>query len=419
MFVRTLILKCLSLMTLVMVSITLFSCQKQESIENPYFTDTSDSTPQEFLDLFTIYRSKITDYYYANYSVINRIKYYQQPSLPEYQNLDRKPEYSREETEKFDAFLDQKFISYESKIAKLDETSNWSNVNMYIDECKENSLCIPDSRDNFSIHFSLDDTKLYLDYIIDFPSKRSEYTFYMELDELEKLHVIAEFETIISSGVSEYIYLEYIEDEKEMYIVYDQYGASYYYFDLITQERIKWSDSYDDQYHINYYNPVNDLEFSGMYHSDGMMSYILFLYENGHRKLSYSSDDRYGIGLNHVTGWDSIKRTIDEEDSDSYFHLYQDGEMIDEKLVTYLSEQTGDVIFHINTSLFEEVSLEDLISLSHFGLNSGFTLDDIETLREDTLNQVNSARDFYGLSLTKEEMLTWFTEKTGKTVFTD
>lgn len=52
---------------IVMVSITLLSCQKPYSYENPYFVDTSEPTSDIFSDLFTIYRSRIQTYFDDHY----------------------------------------------------------------------------------------------------------------------------------------------------------------------------------------------------------------------------------------------------------------------------------------------------------------------------------------------------------------
>ena len=73
-----------------MSSITLFSCQKKYSYENPYFTDFEPSEKNDFEFLLNTYFSIFEDYYIANYNNNIGLLRLDNRLSPEYNELDEK-----------------------------------------------------------------------------------------------------------------------------------------------------------------------------------------------------------------------------------------------------------------------------------------------------------------------------------------
>jgi hypothetical protein len=390
----------------------LFSCKDDKGIENPYFEDTSESTMEDFKIALDIYMTHIEDYYKQSYWTDYPGLTYVNDMPSDFESLEEKTTYTKEETMHYDAYLNQFILFHDSSLLELRRVYQSFLFTDYLyDDCKENQSCTEEN-----LYFSIHGDQLYVSMVIPDDKWTKDVTIYFDLDDDNKINLTFTYheKDKNTSTTNLYRYANYVEGQKETNITF-QYGYwSYYIHDLSNGDRIKWRDGYLARYDISFYDNVNHVGFMGTIDLGEYVAYNAIQYENGHEKLIVESDYVRYIGMNHVSGWDTIRAVDPNSTPFRDFYLYDGDQLLHEALICRFLPANGSLVLNVMDPLYREIPLEDIISLHYFGLESGITLDDVESLPTTAIELAEQKLEFYGLDIGKLALYEKFENITGK-----
>lgn len=390
----------------------LFSCKDDEGFDNPFFEDTSESTMEDFKMALDVYMTHIEDYYKQSYWTDYPGLTYVNDMPSDFELLEEKSTYTREETTHYDAYLNSFYLFNESSLQELRRIYQSFLFTEYLyDDCVENKSCEEDN-----LFFSVNHGQVYLSMVIQDDTWRKDISIYFGKDHSDRINLTFTYhETDKNTSTTNlYRYVNYIEGQKETNILF-QYGYwSYYIHDVIEGFRMQWRDDYLAKYHVTYYDEATHIGFMGAFDFNGLQGYNFIQYENGHEKLIVESDVVRYIGLNHVSGWDNIRAVDPNSTPFLNFYLYDGDQIVHEELICKFRSFQGSLVLTVSPDLYLEIPLEDIISLHYFGLESGLTTNDVAVLIENAVDLAELKLDDYGFYDGKVAIYERFEEITGE-----
>jgi len=356
--------------------VTLSSCKP--GIDNMYFSDASDSAFDEFYDQYQSYLDHTQCYmrenYWTDYMFLTGVD--DMPS--DYSLLTLKESYTKEETNRYDPYLNQTMLHQNSQLNLMFLFENQFMLNKdHYDGCEENKTCDVDN-----LYFSVDGNNIFKSTEVMDEVSSKKNTYFYETTEDNKVHFIQTkaFQSSDNTNAS-YTHNEYLEDDYEMTITKVSQLYYFYYFDMKTGNRLNYvSDASTEVSYIDYYDDHQEVYYQFTYFNHEIAQYKYYQYLNGHIKFSVLDPYHYMIGLNHVEGWNTIKKDADSPLSAKLYQLYQNDTLIDDELICSFNEKNGDLVMHVDARSLNDIELEDMISLNVYGLESGISIDIFDTL---------------------------------------
>ena len=383
----------------------LSSCKS--GIDNLYFSDASESTLDEFYDQYESYLNHTQTYMRENYWTDHMFLTGVDDMPSNFSFLTSKESYTHEEIKIYDPYLNQTMLHRAGMLGLLYLYENQfiNNKDLY-NACEENNVCDVDG-----LYFSIDGTKVFksteeIDEII---SKKN--TYFYETTKENKVHLVQTslFTNTLDSS-SNYTHNEYLEDDYEISIAKQSQLYAFYYFDMKTGHRLNYtSDASTGYSYIDYYDHDKDIFYQVAYLNDEITQFQYHQYHHGHIKFSILDLDHFVIGLNHVEGWDTIKHDGDSPQFAKLYQLYQNDTLIDEELLCSFDENKGDLVFHIDARFHSDAELEDIISLHRYGLESGISLDDFDTIVLDIKSLQEYVMLTYPIKENLDLIIDWIT----------
>ena len=385
---------------------------KEKSIpytENPYFIDTSKNSMSEMYTQKSVYDSKLTEYYNETYSYDADAEFKDYQMLPGYEIPIRGQLFEKEDLKINHDVIDLRELFQDSLMSYfLDRDALWYIMYIDLDNCVENIPCYGEEPDN-QLHFSMHEDQIYLYYRFTDNIGTYEYIYYYFVDEFDHLNVTLSRKKYnrLNQHLEKFSCVQYIEGSFEKNWSYNsQYEMTIYDFE--SGEVYRKSMYNDESYTSRFYVPEIATEFI-FFMENGTPNWYsnLTQYTHNQIKLSSSFDLRnVEIGMNYIDGWNYVHRLP----SDTGFKgiLYMDDTPIDDRLVVELDDVTGSLIYITDDSYPYEKVDEDIVSLSRFGLSSGYTYDMIEDLFSDGIIYNQSFQEYYSMDLSIDEVKTLF-----------
>lgn len=383
----------------------LSSCKS--GIDNMYFSDASESTLDDFYDQYQTYlnntQAYIRQHYWSDHMFLTGVD--DMPS--DFSLLTLKESYTKEETKRYDSYLNQTMLHQNSQLNLMFLYENQFILNKEkYDSCEENNVCDVDG-----LYFSVDGNNIFKSTEVIDEISLKKNTYFYETTEDNKVHFIQTkaFQSLDNTN-SSYTYNEYLEDDYEMTITKVSQLYYFYYFDMKTGNRLNYvSDATTEVSYIDYYDDQKDIYYQVTYSNHEITQYKYYQYLNGHVKFSVLDPYHYMIGLNHVEGWDTIKIDADFPLSAKFYQLYQNGELIDDELICSFNEKNGDLVMHIDARSLSDTELEDMISLNVYGLESGISIDIFDTLILDLQSLYQEVMTAYPIQENLDYIASWMT----------
>ncbi len=370
--------------------------------ENPYFLDTSKNSILEMFTQKGVYDSKLIEYYNKTYSYDANAEFRDYQMLPGYDIPKRGQLFEKEDLKINHDVIDLRELFQDSLMSYfLDRDALWYIMYIDLDKCVENTLCHGDNPNN-ELHFSMHEDQIYLYYRFTDNIGTYEYKYHYFIDEFDKLNVTLSRKkyNLLNQHFS---CVQYVEDHFEKNWSYNgQYEITIYDFDSGVVYR---KSMYDDTYYDSrFYVPDISTEFffSMTYGTPKTYSKLTQYIHNQIKLSSYFDLTNVEIGMNYVDGWNYLHKV--PSDYGYKGTLYIDDTPIDDRLVVELDEITGALIYITDDGYPYEKVDEDIISLSRFGLSSGYTYDMIEDLFSDGIAYNMSFQDHYSMNLSIDEV---------------
>lgn len=385
--------------------VMLSSCKS--GIDNMYFSDASESTLDEFYHQYQTYlngtQAYIRQHYWSDHMFLTGLD--DMPS--DFSLLTLKESYTKEETKRYDPYLNQTMLHQNSQLNLmfLYENQFILNKDQY-DSCEENKVCDVDG-----LYFSVDGNNIYksTEVIDEVSSKKN--TYFYETTEDNKVHFIQTkaFHSLDNMN-SSYTHIEYHEDDYEMTITKVSQLYYFYYFDMKTGNRLNYvNDASTEVSYIDYYDDHQEVYYQVTYSNHEITQFKYYQYLNGHVKFSVLNPYHYMIGLNHVEGWDTIKKDVDGPLSARLYQLYQNDMLIDDELLSSFNEKNGDLVMHVDARSLSDAELADVISLHAYGLESGISIDTFDTLILDLQSLYQDVMTSYPIQENLDHITSWMT----------
>ncbi len=401
---------------MILFTLYLVSCShnQPEIIGNPYFEDTSKNDYEDVLNLKMNYDALITDYYNDTYAMDIGNWPFLLHRIPGFELLPDTEFITKTDLSTNHDLIDQRDVYQYSAFYPFIAGVKWFFVFFDTEGCQENTLCQDDKTSDY-MHYAMHDSEIYITYSNRTSYGREVFTYYYVLNEDDTLYV--EFSLITyddEDEITDMSYVEYKEDDYELNMIYESVMYDYDYYE-ITHNNIQSSEVISTHfyspgaYRYHYYDPVKDISY--VFSTDGITAgknSFLTQYEENQIKLNCDMDlSRISINLYFVNGWTKLK--VDE----LYIHpttatLYQNELLIDENLIVTYDSVLGSVEWNSFVNSYNERVEEDLITLSRFGLNSGYTYESIDTMFEDGFRDSIDAINRYDLKMSYSEAIDLF-----------
>jgi len=169
------------------------------------------------------------------------------------------------------------------------------------------------------------------------------------------------------------------------------------------------NDASTEVSYIDYYDDHQEVYYQVTYSNHEITHFKYYQYLNGHVKFSVLNPYHYMIGLNHVEGWDTIKKDVDGPLSARLYQLYQNDMLIDDELLSSFNEKNGDLVMHVDARSLSDAELADVISLHAYGLESGISIDTFDTLILDLQSLYQDVMTSYPIQENLDHITSWMT----------
>ncbi len=399
-------------MTVFLMLVLLFGCgTKAEPADNPYFEDDTKDDFDIFFARYEWMMEELKAYYLANYYYDAFISPFDYQTKEGYRPLPQQELYTKEDLSINDQIIDERHLFRSSGLFYAVDNDRFMYLSVLDDvECQENTYC-KDADGNF-IHFSTDDDKVYFHYRVQFWSGYIyDYMYYFSM-ERDKLHLtfLHKIYNEYSLEVEDIHYVEYIEGEKEVNMIYDgQIFLSLY--DIETGYIMEKELITEDRYGIRYYDVASEIEY--WTHFDNNQEYEEYVFATFFKNHRWAIDiakrindvDYYKVRLNAFEGWDQFH--MDWTDQISIFptaFLSREGQNLDIDTQIRFDLALGDV--------FIQDMYIDIQSLTSQGVYYEYDDQDIIEICDNFRESVPALEYTYNLYQSNQELLDRFNEKT-------
>jgi hypothetical protein len=252
--------------------------------------------------------------------------------------------------------------------------------------------------------------QLFLHYRYETTYDVYEYRFYYFIDDANRLNVTLSRHDYNRSNqkLKVFNYVEYIENHYEKnFVKTGEYAMTIYDFE--TGVVYRKSLYLDNNYISQFYVPNTQTEYT-FYMKDGQPAHYSQLVQYIHNQIKmsgYLNLTDITIGLNYIEGWNFLK-PLGSSIYSSSGTLYLDDTPINDALVVTFDPETGNVTYVTDDSYPYEVVDEDLITLSRFGLSSGYTYASIEDLFNDGIDYDRLYQSRYAMRMSLHEVESLF-----------
>ncbi|HAX03746.1 MAG: hypothetical protein A2Y45_08495 [Tenericutes bacterium GWC2_34_14] len=387
------------------------SCRQDnlEIMTNPYFEDHSKNDYTDLNTLKLLYDAMLIDYYNETYAMDIGNKPFSYHRIPGYYTLPRTEYlYRTDLAVNYDLIDLRDVYQYSALYRFIDSDSKYFFNFFNPSKCIENTRCQQDGSKDY-LHYAIEGSEIFLTYSKEDDMGQEIFIYYYNLDEQSGLSVeFTYIEYNFEDEIEEISYVKYLNDTYEINMVYDgDYHMTHY--NIQTSEVISNSFFDPNAYRYHYYDPEKDISF--VFPTDGITisdnSYLTVYEQN---QIKFKSNQRLSnvsLNLFFIIDWNKLK-VDDPYLTPSTATLYHDDQIIDEDLVVYYNSSLGSVellvIEHTPTSKVDE----DIITLSRFGLDSGYTYEKINTMFDDGFMDIQDALNRYDLKMSYEEVIELF-----------
>lgn len=400
-----------SLMCFLLILVLLFGCgTRAREAENPYFADDTKDDFESFLLQYELSMDELFSYYDQTYYYDAFIYPFDYQTKDGYQSLPQKELYTKEDLSINDHIIDERYLFKSSGLFYALDNSRFMYLSVleHLNRCEENTYC-EDEEGNF-IHFSMNGDNIYFHYRVQFWSGAIDDYMYYFSSERNQLHL-----TFLHKVYNEYSleiehidYVEYVEGEKEMNMLYD--GRIFLsLYDIETGYVMEKELITEENLGIRYYDVSHEIEFwTHKYSNDDEANVYATFYKNHRWAIAFTkstySIDYWNVRLNAFEGWNELHVTWLDTSPYKEFYIALDGEKLAENLNIRFDMVLGDVFI-------QEISF-DIESLTSKGIYFEYDDQEIIQICDEFRGNLDTLEYTYNMYQTNQELLERFNEKT-------
>lgn len=399
-------------MSVFFMLVLLLGCgTKAEPAENPYFEDDTEDDFDIFFARYEWMMEELKTYYLSTYYYDAFIYPFDYQTKDGYQPLPQQALYTKEDLSINDQIIDERHLFRNSGLFYAVDNDRFMYLSVLEDdvECQENTYC-KDADGNF-LHFSTDDDRVYFHYRVQFWSGYIyDYMYYFSI-ERDKLHLtfLHKVYNEYSLEVEDIHYVEYIEDEMEVNMIYDG-GIFLSLYDIETGYIMEKELITEDRYGIRYYDVMSEIEYWTHFESDRETDeYVFATFFKNHRwaiEIAKKNNDidYHKVRLNAFEGWDQLHINWIDTYPFAEVTLSNHGKDLETDAFVHFNPVLGDVFV-------QEIYI-DINLLTSQGIYYEYDDEEIIEICDNFRASVPTLEYTYNLYQSNQELLDRFNEKT-------